>query len=120
VARPTSELRRFAVMGAEQRLLQISAEAKAIYRTFPEVRRRGRGMAPVGDGGYTSSPSSGGAADIPSPFGDGARAPRKGRGLGRPGKRRTMSADARRRISEAQKARWAKQRAEKSGGGKRK
>jgi hypothetical protein len=33
------------------------------------------------------------------------------RGPGRPRKRRTMSAEARRRISDAQKARWARQKA---------
>lgn len=114
MARPTSELRRYAVIGAEQRLLQISAEAQAIYRTFPELRRRGRRVAATADGGVLSSAFDPGE-HVPSPSEDGTRG-RKGRGPGRPRKRRTMSADARRRISEAQKARWAKQKAENAAG----
>jgi hypothetical protein len=44
------------------------------------------------------------------------------RGAGRARRRRRMSADARRRISEAQKARWARQRANgpTASGGKKK
>ncbi|HET7697593.1 MAG TPA: hypothetical protein VFK57_17900 [Vicinamibacterales bacterium] len=63
----------------------------------------------------------------PAAAGAGATRRRRRRGPGRPKgsagkkgagkrgrpKRRTMSADARRRISEAQKARWARQRAGK-------
>jgi hypothetical protein len=117
VAKQISELHRYAVIGAEQRLLQISAEAQAIYRTFPELRRKGPGIRTVADGRHTQSPGTGGGEQVPWPFSDGVR-PRGKRGPGRPRKRRTMSADARRRISEAQKARWAKQKAQ--GGGKKK
>jgi hypothetical protein len=113
VARPTSEFRRYAVIGAEQRLLQISAEAEAIYRTFPELRRSRRDIGSGRDGGLTSS-TFGGGEHVPSPFDDRVR-PQGKRGPGRPRKRRTMSADARRRISEAQKARWAKQKAQNGG-----
>jgi len=83
------QMREWAVRGAEQRLLEIANEAAAIHRAFPELRRRMNGAA-VGRTGTSGTDSSTGA--------------RKGRG------RRRMSADARRRISEAQKARWAKQR----------
>jgi hypothetical protein len=40
-------------------------------------------------------------------------------GSKRPRRRRRMSAEARRRISEAQKARWAKQKAQGAGGKKK-
>ena len=89
-----SSIRQWALIGAEQRLVQLAEEAAAIHRAFPELRQRGGG---------------GGSGHLPGPF---AKA---GRGGGRRRKRR-MSADARRRISEAQKARWARQRA----GGKKK
>jgi len=88
----SSELRRYAVLGAEQRLISLAEEAERIYKSFPELRdRSGRSIL------RRTSPTSV----------DGEASPqtaRKGRR-----RRRTMSADARRRISEAQKARWAKQ-----------
>jgi hypothetical protein len=84
------QMRQWALRGAEARLLEISNEAEAIHRTFPELRGRRNGA---------SSTETNGAAP-----------PSQGRG--RPRGRRTMSADARRRISEAQKARWAKQKGE--------
>jgi hypothetical protein len=114
VARPTAEFRRYALMGAEQRLVQIAAEAESIYRTFPELRRSDR-VAATDNGGLTSTTADSGRDNVPSPLGQGVRGLRKSRGPGRPRNRRTMSADARRRISEAQKARWAKQKAEVGG-----
>jgi hypothetical protein len=96
--RQKSDLRRYAVVGAEQRLLELAEEAAAIFAIFPELRAPGRGfMARVGGRG-------GSAADV--------AAPTKRR------RRRKMSAEARKRISDAQKARWAKQRA--AGGGAKK
>ncbi len=52
-------------------------------------------------------------ASLESMFGGGAKRGRKGRKAGalKPRKRRKMSAAARKRISEAQKRRWAKQKA---------
>lgn len=88
-----TDVRKWAVIGAEQRLLQISEEAAAIYRAFPELRRGGRGR---GAAGRRSAP----AADA-----DASAAPVR--------KRRRLSAAARKRISDAQKRRWAKQRAAK-------
>jgi hypothetical protein len=87
-----SSIRQWALIGAEQRLVQLAEEAAAIHRAFPELRQRG-----------------GGGGQVPGPLA------KPGRGRGRR-RKRTMSADARRRISEAQKARWARQRA----GGKKK
>ena len=87
----TSDLRRWAAIGAEQRLTEIANEQRAIFAAFPELRNRGR---------------SGGAASVTN--GESATPRRKRR-------RFTMSAEARRRISDAQKARWAKQRASQKG-----
>ena len=109
MANEPSELRRWAAIGAEQRLIQMSAEAEAIYRNFPELRDQGRELR-AGASRQRANPflnSIGSAAESS----DGVRGGRKRRGPGRPRKRR-MSPEARRRISEAQKARWAKQKAE--------
>ena len=95
MAKQQNEWRRYAVMGAEQRLLEIAEEAARIFRVFPELRERGRGFNALRRGGPTTEGSS-------SP------APARGRRRGR----RTMSAEARKRISDAQKARWAKHRSE--------
>ena len=39
-----SDLRTWAVKGAEQRLLEIAEEARAIFQAFPELREQGRGF----------------------------------------------------------------------------
>lgn len=78
-----SELVRFARVGAEARLRELQAEREAILREFPDLRRAGSMSA-------TGAPAN---------------------GTTRRRRRRKMSAEARRRISEAQKARWAKQKA---------
>ncbi len=96
--RVSNDLRRYAIVGAEQRLLEIAEEAAQIFRVFPELRKRGRGLDAVGPRGR----------DAESP----EQQPRKRRR-----RRRKMSAEARKRISDAQKARWAKQ---KAGGGSKK
>jgi hypothetical protein len=82
-----SDIREWAVKGAEQRLLEIAEEAKAIFRAFPELRGKGRGFEAQE---LDREPA-------PARFGQ-----------------RRMSAAARRRISEAQKARWARQEANAS------
>lgn len=76
----TSEVRTWALKGAEQRLVEISEETQAIYRNFPELRRglKADGVA-------------------------------VGQRPDRPRRRRQLSAAARKRISEAVKARWARQ-----------
>jgi hypothetical protein len=99
VAKKTDgDLRRYAVVGAEHRLLEIAEEAGRIFQAFPELRARGRGLDAV------RGASAGGGSAAPEP-------------RGRRRRRRKMSAEARKRISDAQKARWAKQ---KSGGGTKK
>ena len=83
--RLSPELRRYAVAGAEQRLLQLAEEAAEIFAIFPELRAPGRGfMARSG------------------------RADRDEAGAAAPRRRRKMSAEARKKISDAQKARWKK------------
>ena len=96
--RQSNNLRRYAVVGAEQRLLELAEEAAGIFAMFPELRAPGRGFMAGGQGGRTRQPAGQGA-------------PRRRR-------RRKMSAEARKRISDAQKARWARQKA--AGGSKKK
>jgi hypothetical protein len=85
--RATSDMTRWAELGAEARLLQLAEEAAGIFRTFPRLRSKGF-MANTTDG----------HADPAMPLRKGTR-------------KRTMSAAARKRISDAQKARWKKQKA---------
>jgi hypothetical protein len=87
----TIDLRRWAVKGAEQRLVEIAEEARTIFAAFPELRDQGRGF-------NANARGSSGEASVTPP----AAPTRRRRGK--------LSAAGRRRISEAQKARWAKQR----------
>ena len=87
------DLRRWAVKGAEQRLVEIAGERARIYAQFPELRDREVAILAARKG--PGRPK--GTATVTQP--------RR--------KRRRMSKEARKRISEAQKARWARQRAEK-------
>ena len=92
-------VRALASIGAKQRLRELDDERAALVRAFPELttgdvagpRRRGR---PRKDG-YRPALAENEATH------SGTR------------KRRKMSAAARKRISEAQKARWRKQKAAK-------
>jgi hypothetical protein len=156
------ELRRFAIAGAEARLLAIAEEAAAIYRVFPELRdRTGNGAIPdaVGGAGAAHGTKAGrrpmSAAQrkavgermkkywaarrgeqkaSQAAEGDGSQQPAQRKTTSAPGQRkvareprrarktssgrrprpRRLSAAARKRISEAQKARWARQRAGKN------
>jgi hypothetical protein len=82
---PDSDLRRYAVVGAEQRLLQIAEEAANIFRAFPELR----------DSGFMqrSAAERGGRGDSVAP-----RQPRR---------RSRMSAAARKAVSVRMKKYWA-------------
>lgn len=86
-----SELRVWAVKGAEQRLVELAEEAKAIFAAFPELRGRGDGVTGQGQPGRAASAAT-------------EREAKPTR------KRRKRSAEARKRMSEAQKARWAARR----------
>ena len=92
-----SNLRPYAVIGAEQRLLQIAEEARAIFKAFPELRAPNRGFGARG------------GAESPFPWGkQAAEGHGPSNGQKRKRRRRKMSPAARKKISEAQKARWAK------------
>jgi hypothetical protein len=91
--RQNHDLRRWAVIGAEHRLLQIAEEAATIFQVFPELRDRGfmaqdAASVKIGKRGRAS------AVAVPAPR-----------------KRRKLSAAARKRIGDAQRKRWAKQKA---------
>src|SRR3954462_3700576 len=102
--RQVQEFRQWATLGAQQRLLQIHEEQAAIFRAFPELRRGTRGRPPSRPGAGSSEIETGNGASAATPAGG----PRK--------RRRKISAEGRKRISEAQKARWAKQRATAASG----
>jgi len=87
-----ADLREWAVKGAEQRLVELADEARAIFAAFPELRTPGRGFD-------ANRGNSGGAAQVK---------PRKRRGR--------MSAAARRKVSLAQKKRWAEWRKKRAKG----
>lgn len=125
-----TEVRRWALKGAEQRLAEIAGEANAILRNFPELRGKGRGLAGTGsaatrqvDAGIRRRPRVSAAArkaasDRMKKYWAARREGRQSHSSSpadRPRGPRTMSADARARISAAQKARWAKVRADKAG-----
>jgi len=99
VAKRGDDVRRWAVIGAEARLLQISEEAAAIYRAFPELRRGGAGLGRGRGRGRGRAQAA--AADA-------------GGETAQPRKKRRLSAAARKRISDAQKRRWAKHRQKQS------
>lgn len=88
-----TNLRLWALKGAEQRLVEITEEAKAIFASFPELRAQGRGFMSAGTAGLSKGRKRRNESNIP----------RRGK--------RTMSAEARKRIGDAQRARWAKQKA---------
>ena len=90
----TSDLRTWALKGAEQRLVELAGEAKAIFAAFPELRARGRGFDVAASGPREGKEPTQGAA------------PRR--------RRRKMSAEARKRIGDAQRARWAARRQSES------
>ena len=88
----TSDLRSWAVKGAEQRLGEIAEEAKLIFQTFPELRHRGRGLDLP-----KASARAGGSVEPPTT-------------VTRRGRRRKMSAAARRSVSARMKKYWAERR----------
>ena len=91
-----TDIHRWALIGAEQRLLAIAEEARAIFAAFPELRAHGRGF------------DSQAAAAAP---GAKAKAPSKRR-------RPVISAEGRQRIAAAQRARWARLKQAKTEGDK--
>jgi len=87
------DLREWAVKGAEQRLAEIADEARAIFQTFPELRKQGRGFD-LGTTGRKGAKASGEVA-----------APKR--------RRSRMSAAARKAVSARMKKYWAERRKQK-------
>jgi hypothetical protein len=85
-----SDLRAWAVKGAEQRLLEIAEEARTIFQAFPELRGAGRGF----DFQRSATRHTGGTADA-------GASPRR---------RRRMSAAARKAVGARMKKYWAERR----------
>ena len=83
-----ADLRKWAVKGAEQRLVELAEEARAIFAAFPELRRQGRGFS-------SQREVATGQVKL-------SKRRRKG-----------MSAAARKKVSLAQKKRWAEWRKKK-------
>lgn len=130
------DLRRYAAVGAEARLLQMAQEAAAIYRAFPELRGRGGQLsrATPTDGNLSSGAvqrrrrskmsaaqrkavsermkkywaARRGKAEAPESTGPKRAAAGKAGSRSRRRGPRKISAAARKRISRAQKTRWAK------------
>jgi hypothetical protein len=89
VSKQTAAIRRWALIGAEQRLVQLAEEAASIHRTFPELRQGGAGVG----NGSSRRPLRAGPELV------GGKPVRK---------KRKLSAAGRKAISDAAKARWAK------------
>jgi hypothetical protein len=128
----SSDLRRYAMLGAEARLAELDKETASIYQAFPELRKhRGARSVPAAAGVVAAARTGQrrrrrtmsaaqreevrqrmkrywaqrrSAAGATQGEAAGAKA---GRAAGKRG-RRKMSAAARKRISDAQKARWAR------------
>ena len=81
MAKHSSNILELAARGAKHRYDELQAELASLVRQFPDLRRAGRKALAAV------------VAEL------------------RPTKRRKMSAKARKAISDAQKARWAKQKA---------
>jgi hypothetical protein len=77
-----SDLREWAVKGAEQRLVELAEEARVIFAAFPELREQGRGFG-------SQRKVAAGQVKL-------TKRRRKG-----------MSAAARKRLATSAKARWA-------------
>ena len=93
MAKHSSHIIDMALKGAEHKYEELKAEIAALVKNFPHLRKGGvaRGMAAVSKGGRAVMTAVAGGPT--------------------PKKRRKMSAKARKAISNAQKARWAKQKA---------
>ncbi len=90
-----TDLRVWAVKGAEQRLVEIAEEARAIFRAFPELRAEGRGFS------------------VPSP--PRGAAPSPARSVTSRRRRRPMSSAARKAVGARMKKYWAERRKSAAG-----
>ena len=88
-----SELARYALQGIEAAIEKLQRQAAELRRSAGKVTARGNDRGDFARRAAAPMPSGADLAGLTGP------------------RKRTMSADARRRISEAQKKRWAKQKA---------
>jgi hypothetical protein len=93
MAKHPSHILELARKGADHRYQELKAEIASLVKHFPHL-----GESRAGRGPKTGQVSAAPAEAFPHP----------------PRKRRKMSAAARKKISDAQKARWAKQKSKKS------
>lgn len=114
-ARPAHPLTQ-ALESIEEKVKSHQTERQQLASELEQVVSRAQQLLADLNGG-SSAATQGRRRGRPS--GTARRGPGRPKGTGRRGRPpgRKMSAEARRRISEAQKARWAKQ---KAGGGKKK
>ncbi len=89
----STDLRGWAVKGAEQRLLEIAEEARAIFQAFPELRQQGRGFNLQSTGTPRTKPATRRASA------SGGRRPR-----------RPMTAAERKAVGARMKKYWAERR----------
>jgi hypothetical protein len=110
MAKHSSHILEMAKKGAEHRYRELRAEIASLVEHFPHLAaslsgRRRKGGQPAGERASAAPPST---APTSAPQ---ASATTAEAAVARPRKRRKMSAAARKKISDAQKARWAKQKA---------
>jgi len=89
----STDWRGWAVKGAEQRLLEIAEEARAIFKAFPELRAQGRGFDLQTTGTRETKPATRRASS------GGERRPR-----------RPMTAAERKAVGARMKKYWAERR----------
>jgi hypothetical protein len=98
MAKHSSQILELARKGADYRYQELKAEIAALIKHFPHLAASRGGRRPKG-----ASPSAGQPSGAESPAAAAEAAAPRTR------KRRKMSAAARKKISDAQKARWARQ-----------
>ena len=90
-------MKALARLGAVGRLVELEREREVIFAMFPDLRQAASAVARRRRGRVAGATSP--SADVPA---------------AKPRRRRRMSAEARKRISDAQKKRWAAQKAKKA------
>ena len=90
-------MKALARLGAVGRLAELERERQVIFAMFPDLRQAVSAVARRRRGPVAGATAP--SADVPA---------------AKPRRRRRMSAEARKRISDAQKKRWAAQKAKKA------
>jgi hypothetical protein len=110
MAKHSSHILEMARKGAEHRYRELKAEIASLLEHFPHLAgslrgRRRKGGPPAGERASAAAPSTAPTSAVQASVATAETAEPRLR------KRRKMSAAARKKISDAQKARWAKQKA---------